>query len=60
METTTFMYSNKDCNSMNGNKHTGSCGNGRVIYTDKPYALQDKYKIPHELINEMFKCIISY
>ena len=47
----------KDCNSMNGNKHIGSCGNGRALYTDKPYSIQDKYKIPHELINELFKCI---
>jgi len=45
----------KDCGSMNGNKHIGSCGNGRLIYTDKPYTLQDKYQIPTYLIHDIFK-----
>ena len=47
----------KDCGSMNGNKHIGSCGNGRLIYTDKPYTLQDKYKIATDLIHDIFKSL---
>ena len=47
----------KDCNYMIGNRHIGSCGNARCKYTDKSYTVNDKYKIPSKLIEELFKCI---
>ena len=54
---------NKDCNYMNGNRHIGSCGCGgqgqghKVRYTDKSYTVNDKYKIPSKLIEDIFNCI---
>ena len=53
----------KDCNYMVGNRHIGSCGCGgkgqghKIRYTDKSYTVNDKYKIPSKLIEELFKCI---
>jgi len=44
----------KDCNNMVGNRHIGSCGNGRARYTDKSYTLQDKYRIPDQLVYDLF------
>ena len=44
----------KDCNSMVGNKHIGSCGNGLTRYTDKSYTQKDKYKIADQLVYDLF------
>ena len=44
----------KDCGNMEGNKHVGSCGNGRAKYTDKSYTQKEKYKVPADLIYSIF------
>jgi len=44
----------KDCNNMVGNRHIGSCGNGIARYTDKSYTLQDKCRIPDQLVYDLF------
>jgi hypothetical protein len=50
---------NKDCDSMIGNRHIGSCGtNGQGHirrYTNRPYSKREMYAIPPRLIENIIK-----
>jgi len=49
---------NKDCESIIGNKHKDSVGNGRNVYTSRKFDSYDKGVIPIELIIEILnQCV---
>ncbi len=49
-EYTPLLLCNKQCGSFVNGKHIGSCGNGRSVYTDKAYTVDEKHSIPPKLI----------
>jgi hypothetical protein len=43
----------KKCGSMVGNKHIGSCGTGRKLYTNRNYSLAEKHSMPPLLVQDI-------
>ena len=43
----------KNCGSMIGNKHIGSCGNGYKKYTNKTYSRAEKHSMPPLLVQDI-------
>lgn len=44
----------KKCGSFINGRHIGSCGNGYKSYSNKSYSIQEKYRIPEDLIFSLF------
>tara|TARA_R100001086_G_C11837695_1_gene258278 strand:+ start:422 stop:1027 length:606 start_codon:yes stop_codon:yes gene_type:complete len=44
----------KNCGSFINGKHIGSCGNGNKRYTDKCYSVNEKHRIPQDLLIRLF------
>jgi len=50
-----LLMCDKNCGSFVNGRHIGSCGNGKVKYTDKNYSIDEKHSIPPDLIYSLIQ-----